>query len=104
MLNEDLGRRFSEKVTDFEAENETVLQIKVQRVKGFFDRRIGQDEQRLRTLREAGRAPRVIRLTEGRLKTAIENKEKRLNELNIKAQIDMEQAEVGAGIFHVTGP
>ena len=104
VLEEDLGKRFSEKVTDFEAENETVLQIKVQRVKGFFDRRIGQDEQRLRTLREAGRDPRVIRLTEGRLKTAIENKEKRLNELKMKAKIDMEQAEVGAGIFRVTGP
>ena len=107
VLEEDLGKRFSEKVTDFEAENETVLQIKKQRVQGFFDRRIGQDEQRLRTLREAGRAPRVIRLTEGRLKTAIENKEKRLNELKMKAKIDMEQmeqAEVGAGIFRVTGP
>ncbi|OHE16499.1 MAG: hypothetical protein A2X96_06565 [Syntrophobacterales bacterium GWC2_56_13] len=104
VLEEDLGKRFSEKVTDFEAENETILQIKVQRVKGFFDRRIGQDEQRLRTLREASRDPRVIRLTEGRLKTAIENKEKRLNELNMKAQIDMEQAEVGAGIFRVAGP
>ena len=94
---------FSEKVTDFEAENETFLQIKVQRVRGFFDRRIGQDEQRLRTLRDANRAPRVIRLTEGRLKTAIENKKKRLNELKIKAKLDMEQAEVGAGIFRVTG-
>lgn len=103
MLNEDLGRRFSEKVTDFEAENETALQIKTQRVNGFFDRRIGQDEQRLRTLREAGRDPRVIRLTEGRLKTAVDNKEKRLNELKMKAQIDMEQAEVGAGIFRVSG-
>lgn len=101
-LNDDLSSRFSDKVTDFEAENETVLQIKIQRVKGFFDKRIGQDEQRLRTLREAGRDPRVIRLTEGRLKTAIENKEKRLNELKMKAQVDLVKAEVGAGIFHVT--
>lgn len=101
-LEADLGRRFSEKVTDFEAENNTILQIKVQRVQGFFDRRIGQDEQRLRTLREAGRNPRVIRLAEGRLKAAKDNREKRLSELNTKAQTDMEQAEVGAGIFRVT--
>lgn len=103
-LEEDLGKRFSEKVTDFEAENETALQIKMQRVMGFFDRRIGQDEQRLHTLREAGRDPRIIRLTEGRLKTARDNKEKRLSELETKSRIDMERAEVGAGIFRVTEP
>ncbi len=102
-LEEDLAGRFSSAVTDFEAENTTTYQIKVQRVRGFFDRRIAQDEQRIRTLREAGRDPRVIRASEGRLQTAVRNKAQRLAELEAKAQIDMEQAQVAAGVFRVTG-
>jgi len=102
-LEEDLGARFSTAIEDFDAENTTALQIKLQRVQSFFDRRIAQDEQRLRTLREAGRNPRVIRATEGRLQTASTNKGLRLAELKAKAQIDMEQAQVAAGVFRVTG-
>ncbi len=102
-LEMDFTERFSTAVTDFEAENTTAYQIKMQRVQGFFDRRIGQDEQRLRTLRQAGRDPRVIRASEGRLRTAIANKDQRLSELKMKARIDMEQAQVAAGIFRVTG-
>lgn len=103
MLENDLGRRFSSAVEDFDAENETAYQIKVQRVTSIFERRIAQDEQRLQTLREASRDPRVIRLTEGRLQAAVRNKEQRLSELKEKAKIDMEQAQVAAGVFRVTG-
>jgi len=102
-LKRDFSGRFSSAVIDFEAENTTIYQIKVQRVQGFFDRRIAQDEQRIRTLREAGRDPRVIRASEGRLQAAIRNREQRLAELKTKAQIDMEQMQVGAGVFRVTG-
>ncbi|MDP2268546.1 MAG: hypothetical protein Q8K46_05185, partial [Deltaproteobacteria bacterium] len=102
-LEEDLGIRFSAAVTDFDAENSTAYQIKVQRVQAFYDRQIAQHEQRLRTLREAGKDSRMIRPAEGRLKKAIENKEKRLSELKKKAQTDPTQAEVAAGIFRVTG-
>ncbi|MBN1382562.1 MAG: DEAD/DEAH box helicase family protein [Deltaproteobacteria bacterium] len=100
-LEDDLAERFSTAVKDFEVENTTAYQIKVQRVKGFFDRRIAQDEQRLRTLREAGRDQRIIRLTEGRLRTAENNKEQRLNELKEKVKLDMELAQVAAGVFRV---
>lgn len=100
-LEKDLAERFSAAVTDFDVENETAYQIKVKRVEGIFDRRIAQDEQRLRTLREAGRNPRVIRATEGRLRTAENNKVRRLSELNEKKQMDMEQAQVAAGVFRV---
>ena len=101
ILEKDLAMRFSNAVTDFEAENETAYQIKVQRVRAIFDRRIGQDEQRLRTLREASRDPRVIRMTEGRLQTGIKNKNDRLHVLEEKMAIDMEQAQVAAGVFRV---
>jgi superfamily II DNA or RNA helicase len=98
-----LTDRFSSAVTDFEAENTTAYQIKVQRVQGFFDRRIAQDEQRIRTLRERGRGPRVIHLSEDMLQKDLRNRAQRLAELKERAQIDMEQAQVAAGIFRVTG-
>lgn len=102
-LERDLGTRFSQAVNDFEAENTTAYQIRVQRIEGFYDRRIAQDKQRLRTLLESHRDPRAIRLTEGRLQSAIRNKEQRLGDLEGKAKIDMEQAQVAAGVFRVTG-
>ncbi len=72
-------------------------------MQSFFDRRVAQDEQRIRTLREAGRDPRVIRATEGRLQTAVRNREQRLAELDAKSRTDMEQSQVAAGVFRVTG-
>lgn len=102
-LEQDLTERFSSAVTDFEAENTTVYQIKVQRVQSFFERRIAQDEQRLRTLREAGRDPRVIKATEGRLQTAFRNRDQRLFDLKVKAHTDIERGQVAAGVFRVIG-
>ena len=101
-LENDLSERFSTAVNDFEVENDTSYQIKVQRVQGFFDRRIAQHEQRIRTLRETGK-DRMIPAAEGLLRTAEKNKEQRLNELKEKVQLDMEQAQVAAGVFRVTG-
>ncbi|MGQ9648140.1 MAG: helicase-related protein, partial [Thermodesulfobacteriota bacterium] len=103
LLEEALAERFSAAVGEFQAENETIYQIKTQRVKAIFDRRIAQHEQRLQTLREAGRDPRVIRATEGQLRTAIDNKEQRLQELREKSKVDMEQSPVAAGVFRVIG-
>jgi hypothetical protein len=97
-----MAGRFSLALADFEAENTTAYQIKIQRVKSFFDRRIAQDEQRIQTLRAADRDPRVIRASEGRLQTAIKNRDQRLEELTARAALDLEQGPVAAGIFRVT--
>jgi hypothetical protein len=102
-IEDELARRFSSTVEDFQAEIDTTYQIKAQRVKGYFDRRIAQDEQRLRTLRASGRSPRMISLTEKLLQSNIKNKEQRLCDLKAKAIFDMEQAQVAAGVFRVTG-
>lgn len=102
-LEHDLMNRFSAAVSDFEAENTTVYQIKVQRVHNFFERRIAQDEQRIKTLREKGRDPKVIRAAEGRLEAAKRNWEQRLAELKKKAETDMEREPVAAGVFRVIG-
>jgi hypothetical protein len=100
-LEEEMAGRFSLAFTDFEAENTTAYQIKTQRVKSFFDRRIAQDEQRIRTLRAAARDPRVIRASEGRLQTAIKNRDQSLEELTARAALDLEQGPVAAGVFRV---
>lgn len=99
----DLFVYFDLAVKDFEVENDTSYQIKVQRVQGFFDRRIAQDEQRIQTLRETGNN-KMIPAAEGRLRTARKNKEQRLNELKEKVQLDMEQAQVAVGVFRVIAP
>ena len=101
LLEAEFDERFSFAVQEYEAENTTTKQIKMQRVRGFYDRRIEQDQQRLRTLREAGRDPRVFRAAEGRLKAAQANKERRLRELEDKAHIDLNREEVAAGVFRV---
>ena len=44
----------------------------------------------------------MIRPAEGRLRAAIRNKEQKLDELKEKAKIDMEQAQVAAGVFRIT--
>ena len=104
MLESDLSQRFDTAVTDFNAENATALQIRQQRVRGFFDRRIAQDEKRLRTLQLQSPESRVIKATEGRLKTAKENRKVKLDELSQRANIDMEQTPIAAGIFKVASP
>jgi len=101
MLEKQLQTQFQKTLQDFEAENQTAYQIKVQRVNGFFDRRIEQDVQRLHTLRARDQFQGAIRMVEGRLNKAKENKKNRLQELANKAKLDMGQSEVAAGIFHV---
>lgn len=102
-LDKTLEGRFSEAVKDFEAENDTIYQIKTQRVRAIFDRRIAEHEQRLQTLREKGGSDRMIRPAEGLLRTAMENKEKRLEELDEKAKTHFEADPVAVGIFRVMG-
>jgi len=100
-LEQSLADRFSEAVTEFEMENTTTYQIKVQRVKGFFNRRIEQHKQRIQTLTESGRDARMISLAEGLLRTAENNLRQRLSELQERTKTDMEHSEVAAGIFRV---
>jgi hypothetical protein len=103
-LESEFEERFSSAVKEYEAENTTIKQIKIQRVRGFYDRRISQDEQRIRTLRETGRDPRMIRPAEGRRDTALANRERRLRELEENARIEMNRDEVAAGVFRVLSP
>lgn len=100
-LEEELSNRFVESVEDFEAENETMYHMKVQRIESFYARRIQQHEQRIRTLGESRGDPRAIRLAEGLRDTAIQNKRARLGELGVKKETVPKQDEVAAGVFRV---
>lgn len=100
-LENELNVRFSNIASDFSAENVTTCQIKMQRVKGVFNRRIAQDEQRLNTMRIAGRKERIINLTEAKIRKSIETRDMKLRELEQKADIDMDQSPVAAGVFRV---
>ncbi|MBS3919960.1 MAG: DEAD/DEAH box helicase [Deltaproteobacteria bacterium] len=102
-LEESLAEQFSLAVEEFQGENDTIYQIKTQRVRAIFDRRITEHEQRLETLRQKRGDDRMIRPAEGLLRTAKENKEQRLRELNEKSKVDMEQSPVAAGVFQVIG-
>ena len=82
-------------------ENATASQIREQRVKSFFERRIEQDKRRLQTLRQTNPESRVLRATEGRLRKAIENRDDKLREIRQRSEPEVEKSTVAAGIFRV---
>lgn len=100
-LEENLGNRFGSALEDFVVENATASQIREQRVKSFFERRIEQDKRRLQTLRQTNPESRVLRATEGRLRKAIENRDDKLREIRQRSEPEVEKSTVAAGIFRV---
>lgn len=92
---------FSEEVAQFEIENESVLQIKTQRVTGIYDRQIEQHQRRLQTSIESGREERVLRMARGRLQKAQENKAKILNSLHTSAEILPDTEPVAVGLIQI---
>ena len=104
-LEHTMTKSFDEAVTRFEDENKSALQIKVQRVKNFYDRNINQAKRTLKTLQAAGHGEGVIRLTKGRIRRNKEYLAQRLNELNSRAKVDdLGQEPIAAGIFRIAGP
>jgi len=79
-MENELNERFSNVASDFSAENITTCQIKMQRMQGVFNRRIAHDEQRLNTMRMAGRKERMINLAEAKLRNPL--KQEILNSKN----------------------
>lgn len=102
IIENNLFLRFKEAVAEFHAENITALQIREQRVRSFYDRRIAQDEQRLKTLLAEKPGSPAIRAAEGRLNAAKTNKDMKLRDLHQRAEIkDMVQKPIAAGVFLV---
>lgn len=94
--------RFNEALLDFKAQNQHNSQIRAERAKNLFDRKIEQIEQRLTTLRLNERSAKVIRLMEAQLKNTKESREEKLSELKSRAEIDCERSGVAVGIILVS--
>jgi superfamily II DNA or RNA helicase len=99
-----LQQRFQNAIELFQADNENSYQIRSERARYLFDRRIEQDLQRLESLRRNQRSAQIIRLTEARLQKARDAKERKLAELQSRAAVDVHKSEVAAGIIKVRQP
>lgn len=99
LLEEFLASLFDVAVTDFVAENDTAAQIREQRVRAFFDRRIEQDKRRIETLQSQNPESRALRASEGRLQNAIERKAEKLRGIQTHSEPDVETSPVAAGVI-----
>jgi len=101
VLKADLHSRFGDAVVEFEAENETTVQIRVQRAANHWNRLIDQSERAIQTMIAAGREEKFIKARETRLKNELQNKAEKVQELEQGADVDPEDGEVAAGVFRV---
>lgn len=99
-LEAHLAARFDEAIGRFRAENVNTFQIRKERALNLFDRRIEQDRQRLSSLRQNQRSEQAIRLTEARLRKAEENRQRKMDELTARSQVDVDKSEIAAGIIN----
>lgn len=100
-LDEQLNARFDVAFSEFSDDNATAVQIRQQRVRGFFERRILQDEQRLQTLLSGDPIAKTRKAAEGRIRVAKENWEEKLMEIDGKSNVDFDQRPVAAGLFRI---
>jgi hypothetical protein len=103
-LSEALDERFDDAFETFEAENETTIQVRVQRASNHWNRLIGQSEQAIQTMQVAGRKESIIRGRQTRLKNEMEHKAQRISVLKQGGETDMEQQDIAAGIFRIMKP
>ena len=101
ILKADLNERFDDAVEEFEAENETTVQIRVQRATNHWDRLIDQSQRAIQTMIAAGREEKFIRARETRLRSEMQNRAEKVQELEQGADVDPEDGEVAAGVFRV---
>ncbi len=100
-LEEKLAIQFKTRVTEFCDENATTRNIREQRLKAHYDRRIAQDNQRLETLRQNSRAAGLISATEQRIQNTKGQLNARLEEVQRQAVVDPTRQGVAAGVFRV---
>jgi DNA-binding PucR family transcriptional regulator len=99
-LEEHLSSRFDDTIARFRAENVNSFQIRIERARNLFDRRIEQDRQRIVSLRQNQRSDQAVRLAEARLRKAEENRQRKIDELTAKSQVDVDKSEIAAGIIN----
>jgi hypothetical protein len=100
-LSSALDERFDDAFETFEAENETTIQVRVQRASNHWNRLIRQSEQAIQTMQVAGRNESIIRGRKTRLKNEMEHKAQRISVLKQGGKTEFEQQDIAAGIFRV---
>ena len=98
-IRDSLAERHHVAYETFAAENQNLHLIQRQQVEAHFERRVGQDEQRLATVIQKGRSEKAVRLAKARLDNTQEKQRDKLAELNRKAEIDQQLTEIAAGAF-----
>lgn len=99
-----LAERFSQAYKTFDAENKTIVQIRMRRAENHWDRLIAQSEKAIQTMKMAGGKESNIRGRETRLRNERQNKTERLQALEAGIEPEPDQSEVAAGVFRILGP
>jgi hypothetical protein len=100
-LKTQLATWFDQVCRDFDARNQSLLQIQVAQVNRHFDRRRAIDHQRLATMREKGRREAMLRLVEANMQKDNDRRRNRIEEMEGHATFSPEVSELGAGIIKV---
>ena len=103
-LKESQALLFDRECYDFQARNETLLQVQKAQVNRHFNRRLGTDMRRLDTMRLKGRRESMIRLVESNIHKDRDRRSHRLDSLEAKATFLPEVADLGAGVIKVVSP
>lgn len=92
---------FDQVCRDFDARNQSLLQIQVAQVNRHFDRRRSIDHKRLATMREKGRREAMLRLVEANMQKDNDRRRNRIEEMECRATFSPEVSELGAGVIKV---
>jgi len=104
-LEKVMGQRYGRELERYEEENQTALQLKKEQVSAFYARRLAQDSQRVQTMRERGRLESVIHMTMSKIRDEEANRDRKLRDLDLKAQLNIHVDPIAGGLFQVVhGP
>jgi len=103
-LKSQLAIWFDQACSDFEARNQSLLQVKIAQANRHFDRRRSSDQKRLDTMQASGRRESMLRLIEANMEKDNEHRRHRIEEMENRATFTPEVAELGAGVIKVEVP
>jgi len=100
-LKSQLATWFDQACSDFDARNQSLLQVKIAQANRHFDRRRSSDQKRLDTMQASGRRESMLRLVEANMQKDNELRRHRIEEMESQATFTPEVSELGAGVIKV---
>jgi SNF2 family DNA or RNA helicase len=100
-LKSKLSEWFDQACRDFDARNQSLLQIKIGQVNRHFERRRSSDTKRLETMQASGRRDTMLRLVESNMQKDSNLRRHRIEEMESRATFTPEVSELGAGVIKV---